>query len=124
MGMVLGRALRSDTLLRIEGGILLLASVLFYRHLGGSWLLFAVTLLFPDLGAVGYLLSPRAGAIGYNAVHTYTLPAALLGAGLLSGHPLALAVATIWFAHIGMDRLVGYRLKVIGPIQALPHKPA
>jgi hypothetical protein len=36
----------------------------------------------------------------------------VLGAfGLLGGSSLALVVALVWFAHIGMDRLVGYGLK-------------
>lgn len=124
MRTVLGQALGSDTLLRIEGGVALLASVIFYRHLGGSWLLFALLLLFPDLGALGYLLGPRAGVIGYNALHTYSLPAALLGAGLLASSLPALSIATVWFAHIGMDRLVGYHLKEAGAARGLPLRRA
>jgi uncharacterized protein DUF4260 len=29
----------------------------------------------------------------------------------LRGAPLAVGVASVWFAHIGMDRMAGYGLK-------------
>ena len=105
------RLLRPAALLRLEGAALLLAALLSYRHLGASWWLFALLLLFPDLGALGYLAGKRLGAVCYNAMHTSSVPALLLLLGLLTATPLALAIATIWFAHIGMDRLVGYGLK-------------
>ena len=59
-------------------------------------------------------MSPRAGlnrAAVYNAFHSYPLPAVLAAYGLLGGLPLTLGVALVWFAHIGMDRAVGYGLK-------------
>jgi hypothetical protein len=99
------------TLLRLEGAVVLVSSVLLYRHIGGNWLLFALLLLAPDLAALGYLAGTSAGSIAYNLVHTYALPAAVLAVGLLGGGPLAIALALIWFSHIGMDRLVGYGLK-------------
>jgi hypothetical protein len=30
---------------------------------------------------------------------------------MLAGSPFAVSVALVWFAHIGMDRLMGYGLK-------------
>jgi hypothetical protein len=85
--------------------------LLLYGWTGGNWLLFLLLLLAPDLGALGYLAGPRVGAATYNAVHNYLLPASLAAYGLLSGSPLAVSLALIWFAHIGMDRLFGYGLK-------------
>ena len=102
---------RPAVLLRAEGAALLLTSVMLYWVSGGSWLLFALLLLVPDLSMLGYLAGPRVGAPVYNVFHAYPLPAALGAFGLLGGSPLALAVALVWFAHIGMDRLVGYGLK-------------
>ena len=49
---------------------------------GGSWALFALLLLAPDLSALGYLAGPAAGAACYNAAHTYLVPAALGAVGL------------------------------------------
>jgi Domain of unknown function (DUF4260) len=85
--------------------------VLLYWANGRSWWLFALLLLAPDASMVGYLAGPRFGAALYNVFHSYPLPALLGIFGLLAGAPLTVAVALVWFAHIGMDRLVGYGLK-------------
>lgn len=102
---------RPAALLRVEGITMLAGSVLFYWLYGGSWWMFALLLLAPDASMLGYLGGPRFGAAAYNAFHSYPLPAVLAAFGLLGGFPLALAVALVWFAHIGMDRAVGYGLK-------------
>lgn len=103
--------LRPAALLRIEGAALLAASVALYWLNGGSWWLFALLLLAPDVSMLGYLSGPRIGAAVYNTFHSYPLPAALGIFGLLAGAPLAVAVALVWFAHVGVDRLAGYGLK-------------
>ena len=60
----------------------------------------------------GWLLGGSEGrAALYNVFHSYPLPAALGFFGLLAEAPLAVGVASVWFAHIGMDRMVGYGLK-------------
>jgi hypothetical protein len=105
------RLLRPATLLRVEGVALLSLSVLLYRVNGGSWLLFGVLLLAPDLSMLGYLAGPKVGAAIYNAFHTYGIPAVVGALGMIFASPVAIAVALIWFAHIGMDRTVGYGLK-------------
>jgi hypothetical protein len=102
---------RPAAMLRIEGATMLAGSLLLYWTGGGSWWLFALLLLAPDLSMLGYLAGPRVGAAVYNAFHSYPLPAALGLVGLFVGAPLAVAVALVWFAHIGMDRLMGYGLK-------------
>jgi hypothetical protein len=98
-------------LLRMEGVVLLgLASVL-YAKLGASWILFAVILLVPDGAMIGYLGGTRIGAVMYNLTHTYLGPGALGLIGVLGGAHQLSAVALVWFAHIGMDRALGYGLK-------------
>lgn len=72
---------------------------------------FALLLLAPDPSILGYAGGPRVGAAVYNLFHAYPLPAVLGAFGLLGGSPLGLAVALVWFAHIGMDRMMGYGLK-------------
>ncbi len=105
------RLLRPAALLRTEGIALLALSVLLYRVNGGSWLLFGVLLFAPDLSMLGYLAGPKVGAAIYNAFHTYAMPAVVGALGMIFASPLAIAVALIWFAHIGVDRTVGYGLK-------------
>jgi hypothetical protein len=89
----------------------LVAAVWAYSHLQLRWTLFAALFLVPDLSMFGFAINARLGAIFYNLAHTYVLPAALLGFGLVRGTSLQMAVALIWIAHIGFDRLLGYGLK-------------
>ncbi|WP_371347614.1 DUF4260 domain-containing protein [Ancylobacter sp. IITR112] len=98
-------------LLRAEGLAVFAAALVAYAALGASWWLFAALILAPDLSMLGYLGGPRFGAFVYNAAHTYVAPA-LLGAFAYGfSAPLAGAIALIWIAHIGLDRLLGYGLK-------------
>jgi hypothetical protein len=105
------RLLRPAVLLRTEGVALLALSVLLYRVNGESWLLFGALLFAPDLSMLGYLAGPKVGAAIYNAFHTYGIPAVVGALGMIFASPVVVAVALIWFAHIGMDRTVGYGLK-------------
>ena len=105
------RFLGPAALLRVEGVALFVLSVLLYRVNGGGWLMFGVLLLAPDLSMLGYLAGPQVGAAIYNAFHTYAMPAVVGALGMIFASPLTVALALIWFAHIGMDRTVGYGLK-------------
>lgn len=109
-----GNILGPKVLQRIEGGVLLALSVLLYGRSGGEWWLFALVLLAPDLSALGYLGGRDLGAAAYNLFHSYLLPGVLVAFGVLSGSGVAVSLALIWFAHIGMDRLIGYGLKYAG----------
>ena len=86
-------------------------AVILYFHLGYPWWLLVVLALAPDLALLGYLAGPMVGAVAYDAVHTYVLPVALGVVGVLAGAELAIEIALIWIAHIGVDRAVGYGLK-------------
>jgi hypothetical protein len=96
---------------RLEGITLLGAALTVYHTQGFGWLLFALLLLAPDLAALGYLVSSRAGNLGYNLAHTLAFPLALAVLAGLMGYTLGLQIALIWLAHIGMDRAVGYGFK-------------
>ena len=98
-------------LLRCEGLALFLAACALYDIWGGPWWLFVVLFLAPDLSFLAYLVGAKFGAIVYNAVHTTIPPIALMGIGFALAMPLALSIATIWLAHIGLDRALGYGLK-------------
>ena len=69
-------------LLRLEGLTLFLGMVLLYAVWGGSWWVFALLFLVPDLSFAAYLAGPRPAPIVYNAAHSYLLPVALMTAGL------------------------------------------
>ena len=99
------------TLIRLEGLTLFAGMILLYTIGSGPWWLFAILFLAPDLSFVAYLAGPKFGAIAYNAAHSYLAPMALMVTGFGMNWPLALSIATIWFAHIGFDRALGYGLK-------------
>jgi hypothetical protein len=98
-------------LLRLEGLVVAGAGIGAFVLRDGSLLFFVAVVLLPDLSMLGYLVSPRVGALAYNAVHTYAGPAALLVAGLATGESLAVDAGVVWAAHVGVDRLFGLGLK-------------
>jgi hypothetical protein len=98
-------------LLRLEGLTLFAGMLLLYAVWGGSWLVFVLLFLVPDLSFLAYLADSRLGAIVYNAAHSYMAPVALLTVGFALELPLLLSIAMIWLAHIGIDRALGYGLK-------------
>jgi hypothetical protein len=99
------------TLLQVEGAALAVACMVFYSYFEGSWWMFAILLLAPDLSFLGYLASPRAGTAAYNAAHAAILPMLLGIAGMVMPSALAMHLSLIWCAHIGIDRALGYGLK-------------
>lgn len=100
-----------NILLRMEGTAVFIATLIFYGQSGFNWWTFILLLLAPDLAALGYLHSEAFGSLCYNIVHTYVLPIALGLLALLLHFEPGLQLATIWLAHIGLDRMVGYGLK-------------
>lgn len=98
-------------LLRLEGGAALVASIVAYHLLGGAWWMFFLLFLAPDLSMAGYLFGPKPGALAYNSVHSSLGPALLAGAAWVCHTPMLYPIAAIWFAHIGLDRLLGFGLK-------------
>ena len=98
-------------LLRLEGACYGIAALLIYWQLGFSWWMFALLILAPDLSMIGYLVGPRFGAICYNVVHATPLAWILLLGTINTHQTRGFAIALIWFAHIGIDRALGYGLK-------------
>ena len=97
--------------LRLEGLTLFAGMTMLYAVWDGSWWVYAIVFLVPDLSFAAYLAGPRAGAIIYNAAHSYMTPMALMTTGFALSSPLVLSIAMIWLAHIGIDRALGYGLK-------------
>jgi len=103
---------RLALLLRAEWLAIFVAGVVIYLEFGGHPLALLPLLLAPDLSMVGYLVSPRIGALTYNLAHNLVVALAVLAVGWFAPvAPLALAGA-ILFAHVGMDRSLGYGLKL------------
>ena len=97
--------------LRLEGGVLLVAALIAFATTGQAWWLVPALLFLPDLAMVGYARSSRLGALTYNLAHSYPLPAVVGGSAVWQDATAIQAVALVWFAHIGFDRMLGYGLK-------------
>ena len=103
--------------LRAEAVAAFLAGLALYGWLGGPWIAVVPLLLVPDISMGGYLRDSRLGALTYNLVHNWVLGLGLLGVGLAaSATPVSIAGAVL-IAHIGMDRALGYGLKLSSSFQ-------
>jgi hypothetical protein len=101
-----------DWILRVESVAIFVAGVLLYLQMSGNALWLLPLLLAPDISMLGYLGGPAVGAITYNLAHNLATAAILLAIGWFAAiAPLALAGA-ILLAHVGMDRTLGYGLKL------------
>jgi hypothetical protein len=98
-------------LLRAEGLAVLISAIAVYAHLRGNAWLFVLLLFTPDVFMLGYLKNVQLGSIIYNIGHTYLVPIVVLAIALYAESFLGVQIAIIWFAHIGLDRLMGYGLK-------------
>ena len=78
---------------------------------GPPWLLIPAWLLV-DLSMVGYLAGPRLGSITYNAAHNLVLPIVLIALGWWLDTGWLMLVGAVFITHIGLDRALGYGLKL------------
>ena len=99
-------------ILRLEAIFVFLAAIVIYTKLGFSWWIFGLLFLAFDISMIGYMLNPKIGAFLYNVVHTYIAPFLLVGVWYFMQKDSVLCIALIWFAHISMDRAIGYGLKL------------
>jgi hypothetical protein len=97
--------------LRLEGLAMLGLGVVLWGATGGHWLVFALALLVPDVGIVGYLAGPRWGAFAYDLTHNLALPVVAVAIGIALAASWLVLVGALLIAHAGMDRAIGYGLK-------------
>ena len=100
------------TWLRLEGLAAFGIGLALFGAGGGNWLLLVPLLLLPDVSAAGYLAGPRIGTFTYNLVHNWVPGIVTLGIGFWLASPTIMLAAAILIAHVGMDRAVGYGLKL------------
>jgi len=99
-------------ILKSEAFAFFVATIWAYHLVGASWWLFLALILVPDAFIAGYLKNSSFGAVVYNIGHTYVAPFLLLGAYLAFRMPVLLPISIVWLAHISMDRMLGYGLKL------------
>lgn len=103
--------------LRLEGLAAFGAGIALFGASGGNWLLIVPLILVPDVSIAGYLAGPRVGAFTYNLVHNWVWGMVALALGVWLESPALLLAAALLIAHVGMDRALGYGLKLPGSFQ-------
>lgn len=101
-----------DLIVRAEQLAICGAGVALWLGNGGPPLLLIPAWLLVDLSMVGYLGGPLPGSITYNAAHNLVLPIVLLGLGWWTGTGWLLLAGAVFITHIGLDRALGYGLKL------------
>lgn len=97
---------------RVESAVIFFTSIFFYVYLDFSLLLFALLLFVFDVFIIGYIFNAKIGAFIYNLGHSKIIPPILLALGYATDIRLLISLSLIWFAHIGLDRGLGYGLKL------------
>jgi len=101
-----------NLILKAEALIFLIITILVYSAVGASWWMFLILLFVPDIFMLGYLKNPKTGACVYNIGHTYVTPFLLIVIFTIFHIFPLLPILLIWLAHISMDRVLGYGLKL------------
>src|SRR3989344_7497991 len=102
---------------RIEGAAIFSAATFMYFDSGLSWIWYVLLLFAFDIFMLGYLINDKLGAYFYNLGHTYLIPSIIVILYLLANNKILLGLACLWFAHIGLDRALGYGLKLTTSFQ-------
>jgi Domain of unknown function (DUF4260) len=106
-----------NAILRSEAMAALAAGIVIWMANDGSLLWLVPVLLLPDVSAVGYLVNPRVGAVTYNIVHNWTIAAVALGLGWWLHSRFLVLTGAVLLAHVGLDRVLGYGLKLPSSFQ-------
>lgn len=96
---------------RLEGLVIFLGALYIFYLRFDNWLGFALIFLAVDLTMAGYLINNKLGAYVYNLGHTYILPSLVYLLARAQDSSALTFAALVWFAHISLDRALGYGLK-------------
>ena len=100
-----------NTLLKLEEAAIFLLCIFLFSKLNVAWWWFPSLLLLPDIGMIEYLINPKIGAFTYNLLHHRFLASVVALFALTSSNEYWKLTAIILFAHISLDRALGYGLK-------------
>jgi len=100
-----------NVLLKLEEAAIFLLCIFLFSRLDLAWWWFPALILLPDLAMTGYLFGPKTGAYAYNLVHHRLVATLVAFYAIGSGNTYWQLAAIILFAHISMDRALGYGLK-------------
>lgn len=98
-------------ILQIESALFFLISLYLFSLREQSWLIFILLLFTPDISMIGYLKNKKIGTIVYNLIHNYVLAIVLVILGNFTPHDWMVTLGIILFAHVSLDRALGFGLK-------------
>lgn len=99
------------TSLKVEELAIFILCVIFFMQLNFVWWWFPILLFIPDISMLGYIISNKAGALLYNIAHHRLLATCTAVYAVYTGNEFWQLAAIILFAHISLDRALGYGLK-------------
>lgn|SRR5690554_7231 len=99
------------TLLKLEETALFILCMYLFSLLSFDWWWFPALLLVPDIGMIGYTVNSKVGAFSYNLMHNRGIASIVAIYGLASSNEYFQLAAIILFAHISLDRALGFGLK-------------
>jgi hypothetical protein len=76
-----------------------------------SWWVYLLLFFTPDLGMLGYLVSPKVGAFTYNLLHHQGVALLTAVIGGVFGSEVVVFIGLLLLAHSAFDRIFGYGLK-------------
>lgn len=104
-------------ILKIENFLVFVAALYYYFSINDysffeirNWMIFLLILFAIDLSMIGYLFNKKIGAIIYNLGHSYIFAFLIILYGMIYSIQIT-SLGLIFYAHIGMDRFLGFGLK-------------
>jgi Domain of unknown function (DUF4260) len=97
---------------RAESLVVFVSATYIYFSLHFNLASFILLLFVFDISMIGYIKNARVGAHCYNMIHSFALPVALAVVSHATNAHMLLGFSLIWTAHIGLDRALGYGLKL------------
>ena len=104
--------MKINILLKLDAAVFLVMSLWLYSISKLNWWLFIIFIFAPDIFMIGYFKNNKIGALIYNLGHVYLVPIGLFFIYWFFHFSPLLPISIIWFAHISMDRMLGYGLKL------------
>ncbi|WP_179004494.1 DUF4260 domain-containing protein [Winogradskyella forsetii] len=98
-------------ILKLEELLMFALGAYMFSLLGISWWWFFGLLLLPDIGALGYLVNSKIGAMSYNVFHHKGIAIVVYFVGIYFENEHLKLIGIILFAHASIDRVFGYGLK-------------
>jgi hypothetical protein len=104
--------MNTNTTVKLEYVLIAAAAVFFYLKADFAWYWLVPMFFAYDLGAIGYLINRKIGAVTYNIAHSFILPILFLVLyAAWEPQQWLLFMALTQLLHIGLDRSLGYGLK-------------